>query len=112
MVQDIVGDAFYSNYSRRGKVAHIRQYAEVVLRKLLNLPSEQFVTLGNRVIRQKVRTLPHYTYVEASIETITQEGNDSTHTQKQTPVTENDFDAVVEALLQLLSYLLILYFDK
>lgn len=112
MVRDIVGDAFYSNCSCRGKIAHIRQYAEVVLRKLLDLPPEQFVTVGNMVIRQKVRTLPYYTYVEASIETITQEGNSSTHTQNQNPVTENDFDAVMEALLQLLSYLLILYFDK
>lgn len=53
IVKDIIGDTFYVDTSYRGKLAKLRQFAEIVVRKLLDIdPSEQ-VTIGNEISLKK-----------------------------------------------------------
>ena len=41
--------AFYlEQRSRRGTIATIRQYSEIIVRRVLDLPCNEFVTIGNK----------------------------------------------------------------
>ncbi|WP_050567165.1 hypothetical protein [Vibrio owensii] len=56
LVRDLISDAFYlESRSNRGKISTIRQYAEVVIRKLLDLSEEKKVTLGEFDIIKKLK---------------------------------------------------------
>lgn len=42
LVNDLINDAFYlEGASRRGTIAKIRQYAEVIVRRILSIPKKQ-----------------------------------------------------------------------
>lgn len=56
LVSDLVNDAFYlDGASRRRTIATIRQYAEVVVRKILDLPLDATVELGNGKLQYKIK---------------------------------------------------------
>jgi len=56
LVKDLLNDAFYlDSRSNRGTISTIRQYAEVIIRKVLDLSNEDYVTLGNRKILEKIK---------------------------------------------------------
>jgi len=56
LVNDLINDAFYlEGASRRGTIAKIRQYAEVVVRRILNLPQSATVELGNGKLQHKIK---------------------------------------------------------
>ena len=48
LVSDLILDAFYIDRPNRGKIASIRQFAEVVIRKILDLSENDKVTLGEK----------------------------------------------------------------
>lgn len=55
LVNDLINDAFYlEGASRRGTIAKIRQYAEVIVRRILNIPKADKVTLGNKKIISRI----------------------------------------------------------
>lgn len=55
LVSDLINDAFYlEGASRRGTIAKIRQYAEVIVRKILDLPPKTPVELGNGKLKHQI----------------------------------------------------------
>ena len=50
LVSDLILDVFYIDRPNRGKIASIRQFAEVVIRKILDLSENDKVTLGEKTI--------------------------------------------------------------
>ena len=81
LVTDLIGDAFYSTSSIRGKLATIRSYAEVIIRKILDLNPNQKVTIGNSVILEKISNLPNHNFFENALSIMRPIGNDATHTE-------------------------------
>lgn len=82
LVNDLILDAFYVDRSNRGKIASIRQYAEIVIRKILDLPESEMVTLGNRVIVQQLEQFSgNNQLLMRSVNKIRLAGNKCTHTQ-------------------------------
>ena len=112
LVADLIGDTFYKDISVSGRVSFVRKYAEVVIRKILDIDPNKKVTLGAKNIRNRIKNLPNHEFVEAAIETIRGKGNQSTHTQYLGGFDLEDFDKVVDGLFDMLSYLLINYFEK
>lgn len=112
LVTDLLGDAFYTETSYREKISIIRTYAEIVIRKLLNIDSSQKITLGKPEISRKIHALPNHEYIEEAIEIIREKGNKATHTQCLDTFTSNDFETVVDSLFDLFAFLLINYFEK
>ena len=55
LVSDLILDAFYIDRPNRGKIASIRQFAEVVIRKILDLSENDKVTLGEKTIVNKLK---------------------------------------------------------
>ncbi|WP_313152125.1 hypothetical protein [Lacrimispora sp.] len=112
LANDLIGDIFYTQSSYRGKISTIRQYAEVIIRKVLDLEPDKMVTLGQKDIRDKVRALTNYEFIQNAMEVIRGKGNLSTHTQYLESLTPEDFNNIVDALFDMLSFLLIDYFEK
>lgn len=112
LVNDLINDAFYlKGASRRGTIAKTRQYAEVVVRKILNLPKKTTVTLGNERIISKIKAKNNLLLLNA-IRTINRMGSKCTHTQLTREITEEDIKTVKDSLLNLYAYLLMDYFEK
>ena len=45
LASDLIGDIFYAETSYRGKISEVRQYAEVIVRKILDIDPDEKVTL-------------------------------------------------------------------
>lgn len=80
LVCDLIGDVQYANTSYRGKISTLRQYAEVIVRKILDIDPREDMTLGNEKIKHSIRKLPNYKMVEKAANKIKKKGNKSTHT--------------------------------
>jgi hypothetical protein len=112
LVNDIINDAFYlKGASRRGTVAKIRQYAEVVVRRILNLSKSDTVELGNGKLLHKIEEKNNPSLLKA-IKTINKMGSECTHTKSTKEITEDDVKTVLDSLFILYAYLLTEYFEK
>ena len=112
LVEDIIGDTFYKDISLSGKISFIRKYAEVIIRKILDINPSQAVTLGASNIQSRLERLPNHEFIEIAVETIRGKGDQSIHTQHLEGFAPEDFDKVIDALFDMLSFLLINYFEK
>lgn len=112
LVNDLINDAFYlEGASRRGTIAKIRQYAEVIVRRILSLPKKVKVTLGDERIISGIEEKNNPILLNA-IKAINKMGSKCTHTQFTREITEEDVKTVIDSLFNLYAYLLIAYFEK
>jgi len=112
LVNDLINDAFYlEGASRRGTIAKIRQYAEVVVRRILNLPSDATVELGNGKLQYKIKEKDNMPLLEA-VKAINKIGSECTHTKSTREITEEDVNNTINHLFVLYASLLIEYFEK
>lgn len=112
LVSDLINDAFYlEGASRRGTIAKIRQYAEVLVRRILNIPKKNKVTLGNERIVAKIekKNIP---LLSSSVKNINKMGSKCTHTQFTKEITEEDVKSVIDSLFELYACILIDYFER
>ncbi|MBO2603865.1 hypothetical protein I6M34_12245 [Shewanella algae] len=114
LVEDLLNDAFYiGERSPRGTIATIRQYAEVIVRKILNFSNEEYVTLGNKKIIEALnRASNNNSLLLDALKKITDIGNKCTHTQRIEQVTDQEVESTLESLFDLYAYLYVNYFGK
>lgn len=112
LTNDLIGDIFYTDTSYRGKISTIRQYTEIIIRKMLDVEPGEKLTLGQSNIHNRIKSLPNHEFIESALETIRGKGNLSTHTQYLESLTSEDFEIIVDSLFDMLSLLLINYFEK
>lgn len=112
LASDLIGDIFYTSTSFRGKISILREYAEIIVRKILDIEPQKDITLGNEEIRKRIHMLPNYTLVEKAVTKLKKKGNKTIHTKYRGEVTAEEFDIAMDGLFDLLSYLLISYFEK
>lgn len=112
LVTDLMGDTFYKDTSVSGRISFVRRYAEVVIRKILDIEPNKKVTLGAKNIQNRIKKLPNHEFIEEAVEIVRSKGNQSTHTQYLGRFDLEDFDDVIDGLFDMLSYLLISYFEK
>lgn len=108
-----IGDIFYSNASYNSKIADIRKYAEVIVRRLIHRDTEKPLTLGNQYTEEKLRKrgIEEELFWNA-VEKINSFGSDRTHTQVTTVATKREFDDVVDSLFDLYAYLFVYFFKR
>lgn len=111
LVKDLMGDIFYSETSNRNKIATIRQYAEVIVRKILDINPSKKMTIGANEISKKIDALNNSEFLKEALDNIKQDGNKFTHTEYLEEVTSDEFDKIVDKLLDMLSFMLINYFE-
>ncbi|MEZ8087505.1 hypothetical protein [Vibrio sp. 1S139] len=114
LVEDLLNDAFYLEArSFRGTISTIRQYAEVIVRKILDLSNEDYLTLGNKQILDKIKEKSNNNpLLLEALKEITNIGNKCTHTQSLERVTAEEVEKTIEHLFNLYAYLFIDYFNK
>ncbi|HEL0567308.1 TPA: hypothetical protein TUT10_001868 [Streptococcus equi subsp. zooepidemicus] len=111
LAKDLMGAIFYSEISNRNKIATIRQYAEVIVRKILDINPSKKMTIGANEISKKLDALNNSVFLKEALENIRQDGNKFTHTEYLEEVTSDEFDKIVDKLLDTLSFMLINYFE-
>lgn len=112
LASDLIGDVFYTSTSYRGKISTLRQYAEIIVRKILDIDPQKEITLGDEEIRKRILMLPNYKVVKKAVNKLKKKGNKTTHTKYRGEVTVEEFNIAIDGLFDLLSYLLINYFEK
>ena len=108
-----IGDIFYSNASYNSKIADIRKYAEVIVRRLIHRGNEKPLTIGNQYTKEKLRKsgIEEEMFWNA-LEKINSVGSDRSHTQLTTVATKREFDDVVDSLFDLYAYLFVYFFKR
>lgn len=114
LITDIINDTFYvQGSSNRGKISRIRQFSEIIIRKILNLSSKEKVTLGDfKIKKQLIQKSNNNEVLINALNNIQKFGNECTHTQMTQHVTEADYESVKDSLLDLYAFLFIDYFSK
>lgn len=114
MVREFLSDTFYvANRSNRGKISTIRSYTEVIVRRILDLPIDRKITLGDKEIRKELaRVSNNNAVLLRAINIICDDGGDYTHTQVIETPTDELVQRNIDCLFDLYAYLLIAYFEK
>ncbi|MBL5860052.1 hypothetical protein JBO49_05410 [Serratia fonticola] len=114
LVKDLINDAFYiESRSNRGKISTVRQYSEVVIRKLLDIPQGKKVTLGDfEVIKKLEAASSDNKFLMGAVRKLQKLGNKCTHTDNPKPILDADVDSAIEALFKLYASLFVLHFKK
>ncbi|MGT2637563.1 hypothetical protein ACVRWL_07265 [Streptococcus ratti] len=113
LATDLIGDTFYlEGRSNRGKISSIRQYTEIIVRRILNYPQGKRLTIGDKKIQSKLESYSSNPLLRSSIEIILNNGNPRSHTEVVEPPTDKDVEKVLDALFNLYAFLLVDYFEK
>lgn len=114
LAKDLIKEAFYiEQRTRRGIIATIRQYSEIIVRRILDLPCNVFVTIGNKnILKELEKRSNNNPILLDSLKRICVLGNKSIHTQEVAEIMEEDLKEVIDDLFNLYSYLLIDFFEK
>lgn len=114
LVGDLINDTFYlKSRSNRGKISTIRQYAEVVIRKLLDIPQGENVTLGDFEIIKKLKAISSSDkLLIKAVKNLQKLGNRCTHTQNLNNISDKNVDSAIHSLFNLYAGFFVLYFKK
>lgn len=113
LINDLLFDAFYTDRTNRGVIASIRQFAEVIVRKILDLPEAEKVTLGDKGVVEKLKQVSgDNQLLMSSINNIRTIGNKCTHTQETGQITDQDVQECKDNLLNLYASVFTIYFKK
>jgi predicted GNAT family acetyltransferase len=109
----VVSDIHYSNASYTSKIANIRRYSEIIIRRLLGYDSDKQLTLGHHVTQDKLRKKGFTEkLITDAITSINEEGSDRTHTQVIPVATKEEYEKAISNLFDLYAYLFVDYFKR
>ena len=110
---DLIYDIFYSDISSRGRISSIRQYSEILIRKILDINPNDFVTIGNHAIVNSLKSKSNNNQlIIAALNKIRILGNRYTHTYFTGVVSDEDKETAFDALLDISAFLFVDYFSK
>lgn len=81
------------------------------MRKILDIDPSKKMTIGANEISKKIDALNNSEFLKEVLDNIKQDGNKFTHTEYLEKVTSDEFDKIVDNLLDMLSFMLINYFE-
>ena len=86
---DLIHDIFYSNISSRGRISSIRQYSEILIRKILDINPKKQVTVGDiTIVKSLKKKSNNNKLIVDALKNIQTLGNKYTHTQVTEIVSE------------------------
>lgn len=119
-VHAILKDVFLSDMSYDGKIARLRTYTEIIVRKMLDIPIKERMTMGGPTVIKKIQGMPYFDERKTVFDTINKFGSERTHTEREAEETEDkfevvskdNFDQMNDSVLDLMAFLFIDYFNK
>jgi len=118
ILTDCVHDVFYTNTSYRGKIAQIRMYSEIIVRKLIDYPPKKQLTIGKHEILDTLEKLPYGSSFKKCVIAIKDDtanyvgANSCSHSKALQAITESDYDCIYNHFLELLSCVFVQFFSK
>lgn len=114
LIVDLLNDALYvEGRSNRGVISTIRQYAEVIVRRILDLPTNKRMMLGDEAVTSGLKSASQGNdSLRLAIEKIRSMGNKCTHTQELGPITDDDVEQTFDALFDMYAYLFVDFFSR
>lgn len=114
MITEFFGEIFYlPELSYGTKIQKIRQYVEIILRRILNYPCDNNIEIGNEYTIEKLDkngfTEPLF---RDALEYIRRVGNERTHTKWRKVAEEMEFQDVLDSLFNIYGYLFYKFFKK
>ena len=110
---DLIYDIFYSDISSRGRISSIRQYSEILIRKILDIKPNDRVTVGNKAIVNSLKSKSNDNQlIITALNKIQTLGNRYIHTQFTGIVSNTDQITAFDALLDISAFLFVDYFSK
>ncbi|MFJ1628407.1 hypothetical protein [Marinilactibacillus psychrotolerans] len=110
IISDLIHDTFYIESSHRGKIQKIRQYSEVLVRKIIDKDSNSKLTLGDQETQRELKKKNINLF--NTVEKIRVIGNEATHTRYIKNFTDEELDKTIDALFDLYAFLFIDYFHS
>lgn len=114
LITEFFGEFFYlPGLSYGTKVQKIRQYTEIILRRLLHYRCDKNLELGNDRTLEKL-TKQGYTepLFRDSLEIIRTTGNERSHTRYRKVATEAEYNKALDCLFNIYGYLFYKYFQQ
>jgi hypothetical protein len=114
LITELLNDAVYlEGRSNRGIISTVRQYTEVVVRRILDLEPNASMTLGKSDVSSALKAISNNNELLLSaVENIRVLGNKCTHTQELGPITDEDVSNIFDCLFDLYAYLFVNFFTK
>ena len=114
LIKEFFGDIFYlSELSYGTRVQKLRQYTEIILRRLLNYPCDKNIEIGNdRTIDRLDKDGFTEPLFRDSLEKIRATGNERTHTRYRQVASEEEYLEILDSVFNLYGYLFYRYFKK
>ena len=113
LIEEFIKEVNEENISNRTKIQKIRQYCEVVVRRILDFSDKEKLTLGDKkivsLLQEKSNNNP---LCMESIDYLRDIGNRCTHTQNVTKISDDELENCLEKLNRLYAYLFVEYFTK
>lgn len=114
LITEFFGDVFYLPGQSYGtRVQKLRQYTEIILRRLLNYPCNANIEIGND---HTIANLDKHGFTEPlfrdSLEKIRAIGNERNHTKYRRVATEDEYREILDSVFNLYGYLFYRYFKK
>lgn len=119
-VNAILKDVFLTDMSYDGKISRLRTYAEIIIRKMLDIPIKEKMTICGPKVIAKIQRMPYFDERKIVFDTINKFGTARIHTEREAEETEDKFQVVSkdnfeqmnDSLLDLMAFLFIDYFNK
>lgn len=114
LIETIINDAFYvDGLSYDAKIALIRRYAEIILRRLLGYASNDKLTLGDSEVKEDLKKAGYTEkFFRTNLDKLAGLGNKRTHTQSLEVASKEDFEEELDTLFNLYGYLFYKFFKK
>lgn len=113
LIIEFFNDSIYSSTSPGTKIQKIRQYTEIVLRRLLKYPCNKNIEIGND---QTIEKLDSAGFTEPlfreSLENIRKIGNERSHTKWRKTASDEEYQEILNCLLNVYGYLFYKFFKK
>jgi len=112
-IASTIGDVYYSNASLKSKIASMRNLCEYYVRRLIKHNPNSDLLLGNKRTKQQLEKAGvTEAFFWKAFDVVHFDGNDASHTKVYAIPTEEDFDRVSKAVVDLQSYLFYDYFKR
>lgn len=118
ILSDCIHDIFYVDTSYRGKIAQIRIFSEIIVRKLIDFNPDKKLMIGDPKVLEAVRNLDNGDYYEKCILALKNDTdkyyatNSCSHSKIRNKITQLDYDSIHDNFLDLLSCIFIQYFTR
>lgn len=117
LIEDVLYNISNESTSYRTKLALLRHYLEIIVRKLVDYSSSDAMTLNNNETKTRLNNLQEThsitgNYLRKSIRKASEFLNKYSHTQHLLKATENDFIKAQELVTKVISGIFLIHFKK